>query len=646
MTLYRSITPFPDESLSGLIARASSVNIYPRALDVLVQARTSGARPEAVATRDAELAAQLAKVLGTDENLVAPLFHRRTGGGKFIDFFGVRLRAVHRETVARRVSPRALRISPYVRAIWHLRPLSFDPATKEELLDRCPVCDGQLGFVFTQGVPFCDHCEHPGRSSGNRLAVDLRDYPQPVVELDDMEALDFVTGLLDPDPEVRAGFAPALHDDLAAFDRSDLFELALAIGTALMAEEDPDFQPSAERIYRANTRTIAPDALANAGRALLSWPNGYHGLLERSADKTASRSGQWGQLKDLGAFASLPRDAFLSPELKFVIALQNKAFIRARPVARDAVRRNGDRDSSLYVGAKQLRIESKVSVDVVTALGQHSEIVRYRISPPPAPVVFARMSVEPIIRRYKDLISEESAAFNIGVPIEVMEDFETALYIRRVDGMEAQFSKAKVNYSTTALESLFGHYHEIAPDVEKSDDIVPFTDVMLMFPSGRRPWFALWEQILWGNVDSGMHRERKTSLTDTVCVRASQIDLKALAVRMSELSAPERGNVTIGSARLTLGIQSYPVFTAAVAGGIFKLNTDKTLPYDQVQDFARQFILVNEIGMRSGVGRHKVRGWLEDNGVLPARDLGVKGGLLYERGQLEQLLSPPRRAGS
>ncbi|NMA98581.1 MAG: hypothetical protein GX970_10830 [Phyllobacteriaceae bacterium] len=157
MTLYRSITPFPDESLSGLIARASSVNIYPRALDVLVQARTSGLRPEAVATRDVELASQLAKVLGTEEGLLTPLFHARTGGGKFIDFFGAKLRAVHRETAARRVSPRALRISPYVRAVWHLRPFGFDPSTKEMLLDRCPVCDGQLGFVLTKGVPFCDH---------------------------------------------------------------------------------------------------------------------------------------------------------------------------------------------------------------------------------------------------------------------------------------------------------------------------------------------------------------------------------------------------------------------------------------------------------------------------------------------------------
>lgn len=56
------------------------------------------------------------------------------------------------------------------------------------------------------------------------------------------------------------------------------------------------------------------------------------------------------------------------------------------------------------------------------------------------------MQVEPIIRRYKDLISEEAAAFNIGIPIEAMRDFETAGYIDRAKGFETQFSPAKVIY--------------------------------------------------------------------------------------------------------------------------------------------------------------------------------------------------------
>ncbi|NMA98580.1 MAG: hypothetical protein GX970_10825 [Phyllobacteriaceae bacterium] len=245
------------------------------------------------------------------------------------------------------------------------------------------------------------------------------------------------------------------------------------------------------------------------------------------------------------------------------------------------------------------------------------------------------MQVEPIIRRYKDLISEEAAAFNLGIPVEAMRDFATASYFNLAKGIENELSSAEVSFSSAELDHLFGFYQDTAPLAEKSAEIISFSDAMLMFPAGRRPWFALWEQILWGNIVSGVHRERTKSLTETVCVRASQIDKEALTARMGELPTPEIDNVTIGSARLSLGIQSYPVFTAAVDGELFKLNADKTVPYVQVKDFARRFILVNEIGMRSGIGRHMLRGWLEDNGVLPMRDLGVKGGLLYDRQQVE-----------
>ena len=637
MSLFRKVEPLPGESLPGMVARAAALNVYPRAYDVLAQAGLSRFYPEAIAMRDAGIAQDLAGVFGVAAEKLVPLFHPAVDDGRSIDFFGVAIRAVHREARLRRVSPRALSISPHVRAVWHLRPLAFDPATKEVLLDHCPVCQQPLGFAITKGVAFCDHCVQEGRFGDLVPAVDLREFPQPLVEVPDLEALDFATGLVDPDPSVRAGFAPALHDDLAAFDRSELFELVLAIGTALMVEDDPDYQPTAESIYRSNTRTIEPQALARAGRALLDWPRSYHALLDAAAHGAAGRSARWGRLKDLGAMGILPKDTFLAQGVKAAIAAQNMAFLQAKPVPRDAVRRGDSRDPELYVGAKQLRIESKVAIELVTALGQHPDIVKYRIAPPPAPVVFIRDQVEPIIRRYKDLIAEEAAAFNIGIPIEAMRDFETAGYVDRVTGFETQFSPAKINYSTAQLEGLFGHYLDIATLGTQSDDIIPFTDAMLLFPAGRRPWFALWEQILQGRIDSCIHREKTKALTDIVCVRRSQIDREALVARMAEFTAPMLDSVTIGNARLSLGIQSYPVFTAAVEGKIFKLNADKTVPYAQVQDFARQFILVNEIGMRSGVGRHKLRGWLEDNGVMPARDLGVKGGALYGREQVESL---------
>ena len=204
-------------------ARAVSTgNIYPMARYVLVQAGLERVKPEAVAMREPDAVDELARVLGTDREGLVPLFHPTNGRGT-IDFFGVTIRAIHRESKLRRVSPRALKLSPHVRAVWHLRPFSFDPATKERLLSECPVCSKPLGFSVTKGVAFCDHCVAPGRFGELWPSVDLRDFPQPLVEVEDLEALDFVTGLVDPEPAVRRVFKPALHGDLAAFDRGELF---------------------------------------------------------------------------------------------------------------------------------------------------------------------------------------------------------------------------------------------------------------------------------------------------------------------------------------------------------------------------------------------------------------------------------------
>ena len=82
--------------------------------------------------------------------------------------------------------------------------MSFDPSTKERLIDACPQCNRTLGWTRTYGVAYCDYCSRPkvfGQFTWLYPAVDLRDFPQPKVEVEDEEALDFLTGLIDPSPK-------------------------------------------------------------------------------------------------------------------------------------------------------------------------------------------------------------------------------------------------------------------------------------------------------------------------------------------------------------------------------------------------------------------------------------------------------------
>jgi hypothetical protein len=69
------------------------------------------------------------------------------------------------------------------------------------------------------------HCEECGE--------DLRDFRQPKIECADMEALDFVTGLVDPDPACRRRSLAMVKPPLSDFGAGDIFEFCIALGRRL-----------------------------------------------------------------------------------------------------------------------------------------------------------------------------------------------------------------------------------------------------------------------------------------------------------------------------------------------------------------------------------------------------------------------------
>jgi hypothetical protein len=136
----------------------------------------------------------------------------------------------YRGVKIRRVSPRALAISPYHRAIWELKPFTFDPATCERLLDTCPVCKRKLGWRRAQGPTMCDRCVD-GRGIAN---VDLRDFPRSVFEVDDAEALNFVTGLVNPIEERKSAARRLLPPSWSNVSNSSIFEAVMALVSGLI----------------------------------------------------------------------------------------------------------------------------------------------------------------------------------------------------------------------------------------------------------------------------------------------------------------------------------------------------------------------------------------------------------------------------
>ena len=125
-----------DESLLGFVTRALSVTVVVQLQQGLALGGVKTGAPVAIAT-SLTGEREIAGIAALFKTTAAEISKRTYAGGsagpnrrELIDFFGVTIRAHYREAKIRRVSPRALEIAPYHRAVWELRPLSFDPQTR------------------------------------------------------------------------------------------------------------------------------------------------------------------------------------------------------------------------------------------------------------------------------------------------------------------------------------------------------------------------------------------------------------------------------------------------------------------------------------------------------------------------------------
>ena len=148
--------PMTGESLLGLLARTAERNSFTNLIKVMLFADIGTGRPQSLPSIQPHAADRLAFVLKIPVEEVSsrshPRISRKDVTGDFIDFFGISLRTRYREKVRRRVSPRALAISPHHRAMHDLRPFSFCPETLEILIDAYPLCKKHLCWLTTRAV--------------------------------------------------------------------------------------------------------------------------------------------------------------------------------------------------------------------------------------------------------------------------------------------------------------------------------------------------------------------------------------------------------------------------------------------------------------------------------------------------------------
>lgn len=634
MTLVRTITPFPDESLAGLVARAAGANIYPHARDVLIQAGLEQFRPETIPIRDPVVARDLAAVLGTTADLLLPRFHRRLDD-LTEDFFGVKLRSHLRETRKRRVSPTALREKPYIRAIWSIRPLTFDPATMEYLIEACPVCARPLGFSRTWGVEFCEHCIGNDKYGLPKSTVDLRDFPQPRVEIDDLEALQFVTSLVDPAPIKYRDIS--LHDDLASLEPGAVFEFVLSLSSAIVSNE-LGLPPKRRGGIRFDASLVKPRHLAKAGRAIMDWPSGFLDLCAEAAQSSAQRDAKWGLRKELGAIGRLAQDMYISNATRDAVRKQYDRFFHATRTRTNEIRKGDHRDKNQWMSIIDVKNHLIDHQAVANRLFHDNRIRTIRqTDTPKSPKLVDAKQATAAISQYLELIDDVSGAARLGVPLHAIQELVDRGYLRRDTGVASSLSGKGANLSEREVDRVIVGLERMM-STRECEGFVPINQAMAQFPAGWRPWSTLIEAMIWGRVELTRLNTTKQGFLNGIAVRGVYECRDALLHALHRHEVPNHGAVPLTSARLMLGTAgSFNLTKVCTERGILRRDSNGSFLVEDIISFSKKFILTNEIKARSK-DRDLTPARLSGMGIEPVHNLEVKLGLLYDRAAVEPLL--------
>lgn len=215
------ITPRDDESLIGLVARATRENVLESTSLILASAGMRLLHPGTLSRDGLPYAASLATVLGCRQAEIEERCYPNDpeAGPQVVRFGEAALIKSDLKHERRRISPASLKVVPYHRAQWLCSLLPFCPESLELLSDRCPHCAEPLGWRVSWGIEVCEHCRTTIKDSvGQQLPSELeQDYR-------------LFARLISPVPAVRREALAGLAPEISALAPSVLLYLMLQLG--------------------------------------------------------------------------------------------------------------------------------------------------------------------------------------------------------------------------------------------------------------------------------------------------------------------------------------------------------------------------------------------------------------------------------
>jgi hypothetical protein len=636
VTFIFQVEPYSDESLAGLIVRATARNFHRNTLVALRSVDVMTNEPGSLCSRSPALSRSIAKLVGsrnTDaiERMFQPPIEGRSG---WINFFGEPMRAFYRAANKRRVAPRALRKGDYVRAMWGLRPLSFDPLTKEQLIDACPQCGRELGWTLTYGVAFCDHCSRPERFTRftwHYPGLDLRDFPQPVVEVDDEETLDFVTGLIDPHPGRKEASRRLLPDIWSVLPNGDVFEVVMTFAGMLVAGDWDKRKAMIRRRSKSGEGwdKITPEVLSVAGRAIIGGQAGieeFGDILRReSGDKP--REKRYGKMSEIGPLGIV--DPRLCETARQILQRASESYITSR--------KDPDMMPLLHLAGKY-----RVSRIGLSALAESRLIPTIAFDDlEKAPVLMSDKALAPLVLQAKNAVSDTIAAPTIGIHRVYLEELERRKLIVRVSGPALKLLTSDIYFTRESIESLGARLSKAAT-ARVSPEAVRLRVALRALKVVDVPWAAILAAIVDGRLEV-FSLKPKGPLGD----RLATVDLKALAdlIDQEAKSSPTLSPEWVGNAAAAeiLGTNESAVWRLMQIG---KLKRNQLAPVYapfrrlDVERLAREIIFIPEIVQIGRFGTYRSAStWLTQQDLAALLELKRGGWKFYQRASVERALA-------
>lgn len=255
-------TPYDDESLPGLIARATERNVL--GLTKVIRDEVGMHRVDVdLAHNDhRQLAHRLADKIGCDVTDIVLHSHEflKPSVRPALPADRVRIgasacRRGQLHFASRRISPKTLETSEHHRIAWLHSLLPYCPESFELLIDRCPQCGKTLRWTKAKCIGTCEHCLSQIKPVRSEFLPDnLRENYRSFAML--------AAGMARERQQVVDGLAP----DLAALSPFSLTMLTSSLGS-LIEEDNPD-----TTVKSADPISLATRAAT--GFALLDgWPH-------------------------------------------------------------------------------------------------------------------------------------------------------------------------------------------------------------------------------------------------------------------------------------------------------------------------------------------------------------------------------------